>query len=67
MFRSVSINSAGTVVATSYFTNKPGTNQGGVPPSGYMLINLAADGSLSLANDYANNYYSRVATFFTKP
>ncbi len=68
MFRSLSINDAGNMIATSYFTNtnKPGS-QGGVPPSGYMLINLAADGSLSLANDYANNYYSRVSTFFKKP
>jgi hypothetical protein len=66
MFRNASINGAGNLVATAYFTNKPGT-QGGVPPSGYMLINLAADGSLSLANDYANNYYSRVAQFYTKP
>jgi Lactonase, 7-bladed beta-propeller len=67
MFRDMHINSAGDMLATAYFTSAPGIAQGGGPPSGYMLINLAADGSLSLAADYPNYNFSRVAKFFKKP
>jgi len=67
MFRDMHISSAGNMIATAYFTNAPGVALGGEPPSGYMLINLAADGSLSLAADYPNYNFSRVARFFKKP
>ncbi len=66
MYRTVSINHAGNMIATAYFTNDPDVT-GGSPPSGYKLISLSSDGSLSLARDYANGYYTRVAKFFQRP
>jgi Lactonase, 7-bladed beta-propeller len=67
MFRDLHINRAGNMLVTAYFTSAPGVALGGEPPSGYMLINLAADGSLSLAADYPNYNFSRVSRFFSKP
>jgi hypothetical protein len=66
MFRSVNLNNAGNMIATAYFTIEP-AYQMGLPPSGVMLFNLAADGSLSLAADYSDATYARVARFFKRP
>jgi hypothetical protein len=66
MFRSVNLNNAGNMIATAYFTMEHSRLMG-LPPSGVMLFNLAADGSLSLANDYSDATYARVAKFFTRP
>ncbi len=67
MFRGVSMNKSGSMLSAAYFTFNSSIGPQGVPPSGYMLFTLAADGSLSLAQDYANNYYTRAAVFFSKP
>jgi hypothetical protein len=66
MFRSVSLNDAGNMIAAAYFTIEPAW-QMGLPPSGVMLLNLAADGSLSLAHDYSDATYVRVAKFYKRP
>ncbi|MDH3514242.1 MAG: hypothetical protein OEM83_05165, partial [Gammaproteobacteria bacterium] len=66
MFRTISTNAAGDMIATAYFTQVPGS-RGGQAPTGYMLVSLAADGALALEQDYSNTYYSRVARFFSKP
>ncbi len=67
MFRNLSINRAGNIIATTYFTMNSSTSPQGIPSSGFMLVNLAADGSLSLAADYPGALYARAAKFFTKP
>lgn len=67
MFRTVTLNSEGTIAASAYFTNASNAGQGGVPPSGVILLNVASDGTLSLANDYNDGYYARVARFFQQP
>jgi hypothetical protein len=66
MFRSVNLNNAGNMIATAYFTTEHPSSMG-LPPSGVMLFNLAADGSLSLAADYSDATYARVAKFFKRP
>lgn len=64
MYRTLSINSAGDTVATAYFTNDPND---GAPPSGFKLISIDSNGSLLLAADYPNSFFSRIAKFIQKP
>jgi hypothetical protein len=64
MYRTLSLNAAGDMIASSYFTNDP---QDGVPPSGVVLLNLASNGGLTEASDNPNNYFSRIAKFIQKP
>lgn len=70
MYRTISMNSAGNLLASAYFTNYTNTPSGAYksgPPSGYILASLAADGSLALVSDTTNMTYARVARFFKKP
>jgi len=71
MYRSLSLNKDGNLLAASYFTNYPNnaptTIYSSGAPSGYVLVSLAADGSLALVSDTTNLAYSRVAKFFRKP
>jgi hypothetical protein len=70
MYRTVSRNSTGDLVASAYFTNDDGENaagQGGLQPSGFILVNVAADGSLSLIGDFPVATYARVARFISRP
>jgi hypothetical protein len=67
IYRSVSPNAAGNMVVAGYFTHDDTASAGGLPPSGFLLANVAADGSLSPAFDYSNATYTRVARFFQKP
>jgi len=70
MYRSVSMNNAGNLLASAYFTNYPNTPSGAFksgPPSGYILASLATDGSMALVSDTTNMSYARVAKFFKKP
>jgi len=67
VYRSVSLNAAETLCVAAYFTNDPDASIGGVQPSGFVLVNVAADGSLSLANDVSLSTYAREARFFQKP
>lgn len=64
MYRAVSVDDSGTTVASAYFNSSTGNN---FQPSGYKLFSLAADGTLTLVNDYQNAYQSRVVKFFRKP
>ncbi len=67
VYRTISINAAEDLVAAAYFTNDPDAGTGGVPPSGFILANVATDGSLTLAGDFPGAYYARVARFYQKP
>lgn len=67
VYRTISINAAENLVAAAYFTNDPDAGTGGVPPSGFILANVAADGSLTLAGDFPTSYYARVARFYQRP
>ncbi|HEX5136410.1 MAG TPA: hypothetical protein VFY93_05530 [Planctomycetota bacterium] len=67
VYRTISINAAEDLVAAAYFTNDPDAGTGGVPPSGFILANVAADGSLTLAGDFPSASYARVARFYQKP
>jgi hypothetical protein len=67
VYRTVSVNAAEDMVAAAYFTHDPDAGTGGVPPSGFILANVAADGSLTLAGDFPGATYARVARFFQKP
>ena len=67
VYRKVSFNAAENLCAAAYFTNDPNASIGGIPPSGFILANVAADGSLTLANDYPSGTYTRAAAFVQKP
>jgi 6-phosphogluconolactonase (cycloisomerase 2 family) len=67
VYRTISLNAAEDLVAAAYFTNDPDAGTGGVPPSGFILANVAADGALTLAGDFETSYYARVARFYQKP
>lgn len=67
MYRNVSLNQAGNMIATAYFTHDPAIGQGAVPPSGYKTLSLQSDGSLALLHDYPTAYYSQIAAFYHKP
>jgi len=67
VYRTISLNAAEDLVAAAYFTHDPDAGTGGIPPSGFILVDVAADGSLSLAGDYPGANYARVARFFSRP
>ena len=68
MFRSLTLNGAGSLLASAYFTNDPNNRAfGGVPPAGVMLFTLAPDGSLAKVADWGLGAYSRAARFYQRP
>ena len=54
-------------MAAAYFTSDQDAGTGGIPPSGFILASVAADGSLTLLGDYQVANYARVARFFQRP
>ncbi|MHC4930904.1 MAG: hypothetical protein ACYTGV_01760 [Planctomycetota bacterium] len=66
IYRTISANAAENLVAAAYFTNHPDAGIGGFP-SGFVLLEVAADGSLTLLGDYTGGNYARVARFYQKP
>ncbi len=68
LFRSLTANAAGDVLAAAYFTHDDNSNTlGGQTPSGVMLFTLAADGGIAQVANYDGATYARVARFFQKP
>jgi hypothetical protein len=67
VYRTISANAAGDQVAAAYFTNDPDAGSGGVPPSGVILLDVAADGTLTLAGDFPLATYARVTRFIQRP
>ena len=67
VYRTISMNAAEDLVVAAYFTNDPDAGNGGIAPSGFILANVAADGTLSLAADVPFAGYARVARFFQRP
>jgi len=67
VYRTISANAAGTVVASAYFTNKTESGGQGGPPSGFSIFSVAPDGSLALLHEYPGGNYARVARFIQKP
>ena len=65
MYRSVDLNSAGTMVIASYFTNTGA--QGGNPPSGFVLASVTSDGALALTGNVSDAKYARVARYIKQP
>jgi hypothetical protein len=68
VYRGVSLNDAGNVAIAAYFTtNQPGAAQGGLPPSGYVVLSFGSDGALKLLSDQNVAQYARVAKFLKNP
>jgi hypothetical protein len=67
VYRTITVNGAENLVAAAYFTSDRDAGSGGIPPSGLLLANVAADGSLTLAGDFPFALYARVARFFQRP
>lgn len=67
VYRTMSLNAAGDRCAAAYFTNGASNAIGGTPPSGFILLSVAADGSLTFGVDFPTATYSRVARFYSNP
>lgn len=69
MYRSVSLNSTGTLLVSAYFTSGDNINaaQGGVAPSGFLFATVGANGALARISDQSVAKYARIARFFKKP
>jgi hypothetical protein len=67
VYRTVSLNEAGTIAAAAYFLHDPDAGTGGIAPSGFILASVAADGTLALLSDVPIGAYSFAARFCQKP
>lgn len=67
VYRTMSLNAAGDQCAAAYFTTGASNAIGGTPPSGFILLSVAADGSLTFGADFPTANYARVARFYSNP
>lgn len=65
MYPSVNLNSAGTMVIASYYTNTGA--QGSNPPSGFLLANVGTTGALARVGNVSDAKYARTARFIKRP
>jgi len=67
MYRSVSLNRAGTHAIAAFFTFDNLHTQPSTAPSGYALLSVTRDGGLAKVGEVSNAQYARVARFIQKP
>lgn len=67
MYRSVSLNRAGTHAIAAFFTFDTMRTQPSTAPSGYALLSVTRDGGLAKVGEVSNAQYARVARFIQKP